>query len=516
MTTKTKKTGLIVILSIIVLIVGYFIAKNSILNKIENSLSNLPEHIKLQYKSIDLDLLNGDFKIKEVLLTIKGKTTEKINTQLEFKTLSIEDFSYWNYWKNNTINIENINVKSSKITHFYNKQVSSEDFNTQIKSQVKFPIHIESFSVENANVEIFDFNTEDVLFKSEQLNLFTSKIRFNEETLKTKIPLKFESFNFSANQTFYVLNNFENLAVNKIEIHKNNATFTDLKIKTQYEKQELSKHLKVERDYYDLNVEEIVVNDFATNFKNDSIFSFTTENVIIKQPNFNIYRDKLVADDLSVKPMYSKQLRDLKFDLKVKNVQIKNAFITYEEKVKQDKPAGQIKFTNLNANISHLGNAFTDLGTTKIDVTSTFMDNSNLKVSWDFDVNNQLDQFVFKADIGVLNASQLNQFMEPNLNIRLDGQLQKTYFTINGNSDVSNIDLKTKYENFDVIVLKENGEEKNKFLSGLINLFVSNNSNDQSDNFRKATAKNIQRVKHKSVFNFIWINIRAGLKEAML
>jgi hypothetical protein len=53
-------------------------------------------------------------------------------------------------------------------------------------------------------------------------------------------------------------------------------------------------------------------------------------------------------------------------------------------------------------------------------------------------------------------------------------------------------------------------------LSGLINLFVSNNSNDQSDNFRKATAKNIQRVKHKSVFNFIWINIRAGLKEAML
>ena len=84
--------------------------------------------------------------------------------------------------------------------------------------------------------------------------------------------------------------------------------------------------------------------------------------------------------------MYSKQLRDLNFDLKVKNVQIKNAFITYEEKVKQDKPAGQIKFTNLNANISHLGNAFTDLGTTKIDVTSTFMDNSNLKVSWDFEM----------------------------------------------------------------------------------------------------------------------------------
>ena len=276
MATKTKKTGLIVILSIIVLIVGYFITKTSILNKVENYLSNLPEHIELQYKSIDLDLLNGDFNIQEALLTIKGKTTEKINTQLEFKTLSIEDFSYWNYWKNNTIDVENINVKSPKITHFYNKQVSSEDFNTQIKSQVKSPIYIETFSVENANVEIFDFNTEAVLFKSEQLNLSTSNIVFNANTSNAKVPFRFEEFKLSTNNMFYVLNDFENLTVNKIEVHKNNVTFTDLNIKTKYEKQELSKHLKVERDYYDLNVEEIVVNDFATNFKNDSVFSFTT------------------------------------------------------------------------------------------------------------------------------------------------------------------------------------------------------------------------------------------------
>ena len=85
------------------LIIGYFIAKNIILNKVENYVSNLPEHIQLQYKSIDLDLLGGNFKIEAPLLTVKGKTTEKINTQLEFKTLSIKDFSYWNYWKNNTI-----------------------------------------------------------------------------------------------------------------------------------------------------------------------------------------------------------------------------------------------------------------------------------------------------------------------------------------------------------------------------------------------------------------------------
>jgi len=516
MTLKTKKTVLIIILSLIMLIIGYFIAKNIILSKVENYVSNLPEHIQLQYKSIDLDLLGGDFKIEAPLLTVKGKTTEKINTQIELKTVKVEGVSYWNYWKNNTIDIKNIDVKSPKITHFYNKVVSSKDFNAQINNQVKIPVNIEGFLVENATIEIFDFNTENVLFKSEYLNLSASKITFKEETFKAKIPFKFEDFKLSTKQTFYVLNDFENLTVNNIEINKNNATFSNLKIKTKYDKQELSKHLKVERDYFDLKIEEITVNDYNVGFKNDSIFSFNSENIVIKNPNFNIYRDKLVADDFSVKQMYSKQLRDLNFDLKVNKVLIENALIIYEEKMKQNKPAGQLKFTNLNAEVTYLGNAFADSVSTTIDISSTFMDNSNLNVNWSFDVNNPTDQFVFKADISLLKANQMNQFMEPNLNIRLDGELLKTYFTIDGNTNVSNIDLKTKYENFDVIVLKENGKEKNKFLSGLINLFVSKDSNDQSDNFRKASVQNVVRIKHKSVFNFIWISIRAGLKEAML
>ena len=312
------------------------------------------------------------------------------------------------------------------------------------------------------------------------------------------------------------LNNFENLTVNNIEINNNNLTFSNLKIKTKYDKQELSKHLRVERDYFDLKIEEIAINDYHVGFKNDSIFSFNSENILIKNPDFNIYRDKLVADDFSVKQMYSKQLRDLNFDLKVNKVLIENASIFYEEKMKQNKPAGQLKFTNLNGEVANLGNAFADSVETTIDISSTFMDNSNLNVNWSFDINNPTDQFMFKADISLLKASQMNQFMEPNLNIRLDGELLKTNFTIDGNTNVSNIELKTKYQNFDVTVLKENGKEKNKFLSGLINLFVSKDSNDQSDNFRKASVQNVERIKHKSVFNFIWISIRAGLKEAML
>ena len=47
----------------------------------------------------------------------------------------------------------------------------------------------------------------------------------------------------------------------------------------------------------------------------------------------------------------------------------------------------------------------------------------------------------------------MNQFMEPNLNVQLKGEITKAYFTINGNNLTSSIDLKLKYDDFDVIIL---------------------------------------------------------------
>ena len=102
------------------LIIGYFIAKNIILSKVENYVSNLPEHIQLQYKSIDLDLLGGDFKIEAPLLTIKGKTTEKINTQIELETIIFEGVSYWNYWKNQASNrVTENRATENRATEYY-------------------------------------------------------------------------------------------------------------------------------------------------------------------------------------------------------------------------------------------------------------------------------------------------------------------------------------------------------------------------------------------------------------
>ena len=58
-------------------------------------------------------------------------------------------------------------------------------------------------------------------------------------------------------------------------------------------------------------------------------------------------------------------------------------------------------------------------------------------------------------------------------------------------------------------------KEKNKLLSSIINVFVSESSKDKGDNFRNSDTKEVIRDKTKSVFNFVWKNTQAGLLSAM-
>jgi hypothetical protein len=105
--------------------------------------------------------------------------------------------------------------------------------------------------------------------------------------------------------------------------------------------------------------------------------------------------------------------------------------------------------------------------------------------------------------------------MTPNLNITLDGELNKTFFTIDANANTGSIDLKTDYAQFDINILKGDGKDKNKLLSGIVNLFVAKTSQKKEDDYRYGNAENVERDKTKSVFNFVWLNAKSGLLSAM-
>lgn len=513
METKNKKIYIILIGLVTVVILGFFGLNYFIESKIKKQISEAPKHLKIQYESIDVNALSGNVKLVNPRISIYEETTQKIKAKVELEHFSVGGFSYFNYVFQDKIGIDEIIFNKAKITYYKNHNPKSED-SKNIFEKLKQIVQIKSIEMKEAFVSVYNGSNDSLIMKSENLNFKIDEIKINPSQKKN--PVSYKDYKVTSKATFYSLNEYENLLFESLDVRSNQSKFSGIKIKTKYSKHALTQMIKVERDHYNLVIDSITIKNQDFGFKQDSVFYFNSKRVDFFQPNFKIYRDKLVEDDLSIKPLYSKMLRDLGFDLTLNSVFLNNTSITYTEKTKEDTSGGKLEFSKLNTEIKNLSNTYKSKDSiTSINVQAIFMDSTPIDVNWNFNVNNLQDSFIFKAKMGNLNAENMNQFMEPNLNIKLNGEIKQTYFTINGNENTSQIDLKLKYDNFEVLLLKENKNKINKFLTNIINIFVSKDSKDRSEDFREGTKSDIERVKNKSVFNYLWINIKEGLLNAM-
>lgn len=513
METKNKKIYIITIGIVAIIILGFFGLNYFIESKIKEQLNENQDNVKIKYEAIHVNSLGGNVSISKPIFYLKDKLTNKQAAKIELDKITINNFSYWNYFINDKIQLNELLFKQPKVTYYQNDSVKSNSSKDFFKNLKKI-IQIESIEIQDANVEIYDSSNDSLVLKSEHLNFKIDEIKLNP--LAQNQPITYKDFNVNSKAIFYKINEFENLFVESLNVNPKSSKIKELKIKTKYSKEALSKFIKVERDHYDLAIQSIAIENQKFGYKNDSIFYFKSDRTDVNNPNFKIYRDKIVEDDLSFKPLFSKMLRDLNFSLTLNNLFLNNATVSYIEKVKPDTNGGKLDFSKLNAHIKNLSNTYTSKdSTTSISVQAIFMEKTPIDVDWYFNSYDLDDKFVFKAKMGRLNAESMNQFMEPNLNIQLNGEIKQTYFIINGNDNTSNIDLKIKYDDFNVELLKDKTKKKNKFLSSIINIFVSKDSEDVSGDFRKGRKEDVERVKNKSVFNYLWINIKEGLLNAM-
>lgn len=513
MNKKAKKIVLIIVGSTLVLFLGLLGLNYFLENKLKKQLSEAPDNYKIQYEAIAVNALTGNVKVIQPRISIYEEKTKKLTATVALEKFSVEGFSYFNYLFQDKISVDDIIFNQAKITYYKNETPKDESSNN-IFEKLKQIVQIESIELKEAFITMYDGSNDSLILKSDNLNLKFVAIKINPSQKMN--PISYSDFRVTSKATFYSLNEYENLILEGLDVNSTQSKFSGLKLKTKYSKHALTQMIPVERDHYDLAIDSITLKNQNFGFKHDSIFYFKSKRVDFHQPNFKIYRNKLVTDDMSVKPLYSKMLRGLGFDLTLNTVFLNNTSITYTEKTKEETSGGKILFSKLNGTITNLSNTYKSKDSlTAIRVKAIFMDNTPIDVDWNFDVNNLQDSFVFKAKMGGLNAESMNQFMEPNLNIQLEGAIKQTYFTINGTDDTSHIDLQIKYDAFDVIILKEKTKKKNKLLSSIVNIFVSKDSEDVSNDFRKGSKSDIERVKNKSVFNYLWINIKEGLVHAM-
>ena len=515
--TKPLKITLITLLTLIVLgIIGYFVADAIITSKLENYLkTELPETITVNYDAIDVNIWRGSIVIVHPKIINRGSHTSKTNAEIELDTLLVDGFRYWKYLSSNDIHVGSVKLRSPKLLYNHDKSIPKNEYKYSSLEQLKLEIKVDRFNIQNGELNIRDIETDSIMLYTQGLTANVMDITVNDASVKKRIPFNYDAYNLSFNDLFYSMGAYENLTISSAKLTQEKARFNQLKMFTKYSKEKLSQIIAIERDHFDVTIPSLVLENQNFGYEQDSIFYFKVPKVIFEDPEMFIYRDKLIADDMTRKHLYSKMLRDLTFKLTLSEIQLNNATIIYSEKVNADMPAGKLSFTNMNADIKNISNTYGAEQKSTLDIDAVFMAKTPIKVYWEFDVNDINDAFVFKSDIGKLPSPDLNPFSQPNLKVQLEGELLRTYSTISGDANTSRVTMRAKYDDFKVVILDKEGEKKNKVLSAIANLFIKKSSDNSDEGFRESFKDNIERNKTKSIFNFLWLSLKAGLASVM-
>lgn len=348
--------------------------------------------------------------------------------------------------------------------------------------------------------------------KIRKFNVQLNSITTNKEILKESIPFHVKNRIVTAEKIDIDAGKYYLLKLDEIKNTDKITQIRNFAFLPKYSRNQFNKMIAVEEDLYTIKIKSLNIKDKNSIIGGKTIIDL--EQIVVDGINCNIYHDLAPPDDIAIRYMFSKKLRDVKFPLYVKQIDIINSKLTYEEIAEKAQIPGKITFDNFNAKIKDVNNAKITGKPTMIKVDSNFdfFGDAPTDIHWNFDVANKNDDFAINGTIKDLSIENANLFVRPYLNVSLDGKINYLKFDYTGNTNKIGGKFGFNYTDMNVNFLNKNTGKERKVLSAIANIFVKNNSKGEPDHVEVDK----DRDPNKSFFNTLWQGIMEGLKKYLI
>lgn len=477
---------------------------------------NTTSSYSVRYDKLDISLLTNSIAIDAVALVPKKNSaqlnaTTKISATI--KSITVSNIGLLGILFDKKVTANHLTISNPEITLLTNGKKNQNEKDEPLKTVNKTFV-LSNFDLKKANIKVVDEKSKKVLLKVHNLTINLKNVALSNQTLSEKIPFSFQKYTLACDSLYYHPSEFYDLKTDAISCLDSDVKISDLKLIPLYSRKQFVSKLSTEKDLYTVSSKEIMLQSVHWGFK-DSLFFFDTKAALLDKIAASIYRSKVPKDDLTKKQLYNKLLRDLKFNLKIDTLKIRNSFVIYEEEISFKKGPGKLYFDNFNltANAIESGLKKSSLPDLNIKIKCLFMKTSPLNIDWTLNVMDKTDGFRIKGTIANFDFEKLNAFTKPYINVKTKGSFDKVVFDITGNDVSSKGKFAMEYDHLKVTVFKKKDrKKKNKILSAIGNLFVKNDTNDRL----KSADVAVEKVPETSFYNFLWLNIAEGLRKILI
>ena len=499
---------------VVVLNIGLNVWIDSKLPKIINR-ENDSEYF-ITYKNLNVSLLSSNISADEIVIVPKAALKDSINKvgiYAKVKGVKVDNFKIWDLFISDRIKAKSITIEQPKVILYKGKK--EESIRNSVVKPFEKIVTVSDIYLNRGDVKIIDFKSDRAVLSVSNINVNLDGILVSEKILDSKIPFQFSNYKFNCDSLYYHPNEFYHIKTKRISSTKSDLKIDKFEMLPTYSRKEFVAKMETEKDIYTLLCDTINLDKIDWGFDRSDDFFFHCNTVSLDQASANIYRSKEPPDNLEKKLLYNKMLRDLKFDLKVDTLKIRNSRLEYEEEKSFEFGAGKLAFSSFNLTATSVCSGFkkTKLPDLKIKIDCRFMEDSPFHVNWKLNVMDKNDGFNINGRLVNFEAERIIPFSKPYINVTTKGILDEVRFNFTGNDKMSAGEFKVKYDDLKfTIYKKDDRKKKNKLLTFVAKIFVKKDTKDKL----KETDIKVERIPEKSFYNLFWRSIQEGLKKILV
>lgn len=272
-------------------------------------------------------------------------------------------------------------------------------------------------------------------------------------------------------------------------------------------------------DYWNIGISEIS----GKNLDMEALCYNKTFDIDILNVNIDSacdFRDKRIPinPERYVK-LPQKMLRDLDFNLNINTLNVACSNLIYREFNTNATSEGKINFTKMTATVNNVTNIKSRIERNNImhsKFNGLLMGSGEVEITADFNLSSEQNMFEVEASCGHFNLEELNPIIGPSMRATIDkGVCNKLQVQFTANEDTSSGKMFFAYDELKLSILKIKRGTLKK--DGLVSFFANNivikDKNPSSDkNIETVDFTNV-RDKQRSVANYVWKSIFAGMKK---
>lgn len=456
--------------------------------KIENRLQELDAPIS--YADLGVNIYTNRYRLEEV-------QTQQARFSLGAKDIIFTGVSYSSLLFGGELKIDKLEVREPQIIYFKGAEAEEDKSSDE-------QIRIGEILLSNGNFSSKENDT------STTNSIYVSFSEVKLEPLDQNIDdFEFENYNVELDSVYLKMNEEHYIDMGSVGAENGNISITDFAIVPFFPKAEFDQQIPYEKDRIDLKVPDISLEKFKLEGLNDTLHVGSSK-MTISDAFLEIYRNKLLKDDERRKPLYNELLREAPVKLDIEKILVENSEIIYEEQIQEGREAAVIRFTDVSAEIKNLSNLrAADSIQPVITANASFMRGTPVHLNWTFPVFEAGNNFNISGGFGALEGEALDPFLVPALDLQARGDINSIDFSFKGNEDTMTGTFTLNYDELEVELLKEEGEEKRSFLSAIANLFVKNEAEPEDESI------GVVRNKQRSFWNYVWLGLREGFMETV-